>query len=158
MTNTKRQLKLNFFKNWNEWFSVVRIKIIEYSIWNLIDSFKDTKSTSKFEFVELNFDAQQSANFIEKHARYKIASSWYKTKLQDWKKQKQFIAKIIDHIYDTTTITNLSFIQFVEIHSWNVLRVLKARFAFIDSIRSLKLKQQYNRMIKSLFNRQNIDV
>ena len=68
------------------------------------------------------------------------------------------MTKIIDHIYDTTTITNLSFIQFVEIHSWNVLRVLKARLALIDSAKSLKLKQQYNRMIKSSFNRQNIDV
>ena len=158
MTNTKRELKLNFFKNWNAWLSIVRVKITEYSIWNLIDSFKDTRPTDKFELVESNLDAQQSVNFNEKHARYKIATSRYKKKLQNWKKQKNFMTKIIDHIYDTTTITNLSFIQIVEIHSWIVFRVLKARFAFIDSARNLKLKQKYNRMIKNSFNRQSIDV
>ena len=70
------------------------------------------------------------------------------------------MTKIINHIYDTTTITtwNLNFIQIVEIHSWIVLRVLKARLVLFDSTKSLKLKQQYNRMTKNLFNRQNIDV
>ncbi|KAG7007910.1 hypothetical protein G7Y79_00008g025480 [Physcia stellaris] len=157
MTDTKRKLKLSFFKNWDAWLSVVRAKVIEYSIWNLIDSFKDTRPTGKFEPVESNLDEQQGADFNEKHARYKIASSRYKTELQDWKEQKQSMAKIIDHIYDTTTITNLSFIQFVEIHPWNVLRALKARLAPTDSARSLELEQQYNRMAKGPSNRQSID-
>ena len=68
------------------------------------------------------------------------------------------MTKIINHIYDITSTTNFNFIQNIEIHSWNVLRVFKARLIFFDSIKSLKLKQQYDRMIKSFFNRQNIDV
>ena len=87
-----------------------------------------------------------------------IVSSKYKKELQDWKKQKNFMTKIINHIYDITTITNLNFIQIIEVHSWNVLRALKARFSFFDSVKSLKLKQQYNRMIRESINRQSIDV
>ena len=68
------------------------------------------------------------------------------------------MTKIINHIYDITTITNLSFIQIIEIHSWNVLQVLKTRLTLFDSIKNLKLKQQYNRMTKNSINRQNIDV
>ena len=158
MTNTKRELKLNFFKNWDAWFSVVRAKITEYSIWDLIDSFKELKSIDKFESSESDIDTQRDANLNEKHVRYKITISKYKKKFQDWKKQKKFLTKIINHIYDTTTITNLNFIQIVEIHSWNVLRTFKARLSLFDSTKSLKLKQQCNRMIKNSFNRQNIDV
>ena len=158
MTNTKRKLKLSFSKNWDAWLSVVRTKITKYSIWNFIDSFKNIRSIDKLESSESDIDTQRNANFNEKHARYKIASSKYKKKFQDWKKQKNFMTKIINHIYDTTSITNLSFIQIVEIHSWIVLRAFKARFALFDSTRNLKLKQQYNRMIKNSFNRQSIDV
>ena len=158
MTNTKRELKLSFSKNWNAWFSIVRVKVSEYSIWNLIDSFINIKFTSKQKFTKFNFDSQANTNFIEKHARYKIAFSKYKKKFQNWKKQKNFMTKIINHIYDITTITNLNFIQIIEIHSWNVLQALKARLTFFDSIKSLKLKQQYNRMTRKSINRQNIDV
>ena len=116
MSNTKRELKLSFSKNWDAWLSIVRAKITKYSIWNFIDSFKKVKSADKIESLEFDLDAQTNDIFVEKHARYKIASSKYKKKLQDWKKQKKVMTKIINHIYDTTTITNLSFIQIVEIH------------------------------------------
>ena len=67
------------------------------------------------------------------------------------------MTKIINHIYNITKITNFNFIQIVEIHLWNVLQTFKTRFTFFDSTKNLKLKQQYNRMIKNSFNRQNID-
>ncbi|KAG6995781.1 hypothetical protein G7Y79_00042g078860 [Physcia stellaris] len=158
MTDTKRELKLSSSKDWDAWLSVVRAKATGYSIWDLIDPSKDTRPTGKFEPVEPNLDAQQGVDFTEKHARYKIALSKYKKELQDWKEQKDSMAKIIDHIYSTTTVTNLIFIQSVEIHPWTVLRALKARLAPTDSARSLELEQEYNRLIKGPSNRQSIDV
>ena len=158
MSNTKRKLKLSFSKNWNVWLSIVRVKIIEYSIWELIDSSKEIKSTNKLKFIKFDLNTQQDDNFTKKHVKYKIVFFKYKKKLQNWKKQKNFMTKIINHIYDITSIANLIFIEIIEIHSWNVLRFLKSRLSLFDSIKNLKLKQQYNRMIKDFFNKQSIDV
>ena len=158
MSNTKREIKLKFSKNWNVWLSIVRAKINEYLIWKLINSSKKTKSINKLEFIKFDLNTQLNDNFNEKLVKYKITFSKYKKKLQNWKKQTNFMTKIINHIYDITSTTNLNFIQNIEIHSWNVLRTLKTRLIFFDSIKSLKLKQQYDRMIKNFFNRQNIDV
>ena len=157
MSNTKRKFKLSVSKNWDAWFSIVRAKVSKYSIWDFIDSFIINKSVSKQKFTKFNLDSQANTNFIEKHARYKIAFSKYKKKFQNWKEQKNFMTKIINHIYDITTITNLNFVQIIEVHSWNVLQVLKTRLTFFDSIKSLKLKQQYNRMTRNSISRQNID-
>ena len=89
MTDTKRELKLSFFKNWNAWLSVVRAKVTEYSIWDLIDSFKEIRSIEdKVESSKSDLDQMRDANFVEKHARYKIASSRYKKKLQEFKTEK----------------------------------------------------------------------
>ena len=68
------------------------------------------------------------------------------------------MTKIINHIYDITTIVNFNFFQIIEIYSWNVLRIFKICLTLIDAIKNLKLKQQYNNIIKNSFNRQNIDV
>ena len=141
MSNTKRKLKLSFSKNWNVWLSIVRIKIIKYSIWKLIDFSKKIKSTNKLKFIKSDLNTQQNDNFTKKHVKYKIVFFKYKKKLQNWKKQKNFMTKIINHIYDITSIANLIFIEIIEIHSWNVLRFLKSRFSFFDSIKNLKLKQ-----------------
>ena len=157
MTDTKRELKLGSSKDWDAWLSVVRAKATGYSIWSLIDPSTETRPMGKTEPTEPDIEAQAGADFNEKLARFKIASSKYKKALQDWKEQKDSMAKIISHIYDTTTVTNLSFIQTVEVHPWNVLRALKARLAPSDSARSLELEQQYNRMTKGPSNRQNID-
>lgn len=157
MADTKRELKLSSSKDWDPWLSVVRAKATGYSIWDLIDPANDARPTGKREPIEPNLDAQAGADFTEKLARYKIASSKYKKELQDWKEQKDSMAKIINHIYDTTTVTNLSFIQTIEVHPWTVLRALKARLAPTDSARSLELEQQYNRLTKGPSSRQNID-
>ena len=63
--------------------------------------------------------------FLEKHARFKIAQSDYKRELQEQEKEKEAMGKIINFIYDTTSVSNLTYIQKVEIHPWNVLRALQ---------------------------------
>ena len=108
---------------------------------------------NKLKFTKFDLNDQANADFNEKLIKYKIVFSKYKKKLQNWKKQKNFMTKIINHIYDITTITNFNFIQIVEIHSWNILQTFKTRLTFFDSIKSLKLKQQYNRMTKKSINR-----
>ena len=157
MTDTKRELKLGSFKDWDAWLSVVRAKATGYSIWSLIDPATEPRPVGKLEPTEPDLDGQTGIDFNEKLARYKIASSKYKKELQDWKEQKDSMAKIINHIYDTTTVTNLSFIQTIEVHPWNVLRALKARLSPSDSARSLELEQQYNRMTRGPTSRQSID-
>ena len=98
MSNTKRELKLSFSKNWNVWLSIVRVKIIKYSIWKLIDFSKEIKSTSKLKFIKFDLNTQENDNFTKKHVKYKIVFFKYKKKLQNWKKQKNFMTKIINHI------------------------------------------------------------
>ena len=93
--------------------------------------------------------------FIEQHARYQMAK--YKRELQEQKEQKEAMAKVIRFIYDTTSVSNLTYIQKVEIHPWNVLRALQDRLAPSDAARSLELKQQYHRLRRGPTNRQNVD-
>ena len=157
MSGTERELKLSVSKDWDAWLSVVRAKASGYSIWDLIDPSINIRPTGKQEPTEPSLDSQAGTDFTEKHARYKIASSKYKKELQDWKEQKDSMAKIINHIYDTTTVANLSFIQTIEVHPWNVLQALKARLAPSDSARSLELEQQYNRMTRGPTSRQSVD-
>ena len=81
MSNTKREIKLRFSKNWDVWLSIVRAKISEYLIWKFIDSSKKTRSINKFELIEFDLNIQLNDNFNEKFVKYKITSSKYKKKL-----------------------------------------------------------------------------
>lgn len=157
MTESKRELKLSQSKDWDAWLSVVRAKATGYKIWDLVDPSKSTKPKGKEEPTKPDLDAMEGDNFTEKHARYKMHLTDYKRELQEQKEQEEAMAKIISFIYDTTSVTNLTYIQKVEIHPWDVLRALQARLAPSDSARSLDLEQQYYRLAKGPSNRQNVD-
>ena len=60
-------------------------------------------------------------------------------------------------IYNIVSIINLTYIQKMKVHFWDLLRVLKARLASFDSARSLKFERDYERFKKKLINKQNIE-
>ena len=95
--------------------------------------------------------------FTEQHARFKITQSDYKKELQEQKKQKETMKKIISFIYDIISVFNLIYIQKMKIHSWNVFRALQARLASSNAVRNLKLIQQYFRLSKESISRQNVE-
>ena len=55
--------------------------------------------------------------FIKQHARFKIAQSNYKRELQEQKKEKERMKKIINFIYDIISVFNLIYIQKMKIYS-----------------------------------------
>ena len=65
---------------------------------------------NKLKFTKFDLNNQTNANFNKKLIKYRIIFSKYKKKFQNWKKQKNFMTKIINYIYDITTITNFNFI------------------------------------------------
>ena len=124
MIESKRKLKLNQSKDWVIWLSIIRVKVIDYQIWNLINSSTEEKSEEKSKLIKLNLNVMSDNIFTKQHARFKIAQSDYKRKLQKQKKQKETMRKIISFIYDIISIFNLIYIQKMKIHSWDVLRAL----------------------------------
>ena len=157
MIESKRKLKLNQLKDWDIWLSIIRVKIIDYQIWNLINSSTEEKSEKKSEFIKSNLNIMSDDIFTEQHVRFKIAQSDYKRKLQEQKKQKKTMKKIISFIYDIINVFNLIYIQKMKIHSWNVLRALQARFTSSNAARNLKLIQQYFRLSRKSISRQNVE-
>lgn len=153
MADNKRELKLSSSKDWDAWLTVIRAKATGYQIWGLIDPAK-TERPSLDEPTEPDLDSM-SGDKIE--LRYKIAYTKYKREYQVWQKQTEGLAKIISHIFDTTSITNITYIQDIEVHPWIVLRALKARLAPTDDARSFELEQQYNRLVKGPIARQSVE-
>ena len=124
MTESKRELKLSQSKDWDIWLSIVRVKVIDYQIWDLIDSSTEEKFKEKSELIKSNLNVMSDDIFTEQHARFKIAQSDYKRELQKQKKEKETMKKIISFIYDIISVFNLIYIQKMKIHSWNVFRAL----------------------------------
>ena len=124
MTESKKELKLSQSKDWDIWLSIVRVKVIDYQIWNLIDSSTEEKFKEKSELIKSNLNVMSDDIFTEQHVRFKIIQSDYKRKLQVQKKQKKTMRKIISFIYDIISVFNLIYIQKMKIHLWDVLRAL----------------------------------
>ncbi|KAL8817162.1 MAG: hypothetical protein Q9191_008198 [Dirinaria sp. TL-2023a] len=102
-------------------------------------------------------DAMEGDDFDEKSTRYKFAMSEYKSELYDYYSEQKVMVNIIRHIYDTTAASNLSCIEKVEVHPWNLLRALKARLAPSDAARCRDLEQRYTRIIQGPSKRQNAE-
>lgn len=158
MADNKRKLILSASKDWDAWLSVVRAKATGYQVWNNIDPSIATKPAGKMEPTEPDLDATQTGEvFAEKHARYKILMGKYKKSLQDYEKEKEHLGKLVEHIFDTTSVANLTYIEHTEVHPWNLLRALKARLAPTDAARSFELEQAYARLVKGPSSRQNVE-
>lgn len=157
MTDNKRDLKLSSQKDWDAWLAVVRAKATGHKIWHLINPALEAKPLERIEPIRPTLSAMEGNDFAEQSTRYKIAMSEYKPDLQAYEKEQEAMAKMISHIYDTTTASNLTYIEKVEVHPWDLLRALKARLAPSDSARCLDLEQQYRRLIKGPSNRQNTE-
>ena len=156
--NYKRELKLNTSKNWNLWFSIIKIKTHDQNVWNLINSFSIIKSLNQLiKFLKIDLKAQSNANFTKKHARYKIKLSKYKQQYKKYEKQKKDLTKITNFILIIINVINVTYIQKMKVHFWNQLIIFKTRFAFINVAQNFEFKQQYHCFVKKFSNRQNVD-
>ena len=66
--------------------------------------------------MKLDLNTQLNANFIEKHAKYKIELNKYKQQYKKYKKQKKNLTKIIDYILNIINIINIIYIQKMKIY------------------------------------------
>lgn len=135
-------------KDWDPWIAIVKAKATGYKIWNLINPALEEKPAARLEPTRPILNAMEGDDFVEKNLRYKYAMTEYKQDLQAYKEEQEAMAKMITHIYDTTASGNLTFIEKVEVHPWNVLRALKARLAPKDAARRLDLEKRYRHLIK----------
>lgn len=88
----------------------MRAKAIGYKIWPLIDPSKEEKPVGLIEPIEPDLNAMEGTNFNEKSTRYRFAMTKYERELEDWKEEQDAMGKIISHIYDTTSVSNLAYI------------------------------------------------
>ena len=158
MSTGKREFKLKKSKDWNAWLSVIKGKAVGYQIWEIIDPSLTIKSAC----LQKPQDIQKpDANTIETdpnvYMRYKIERTAYRNDFTKWNQQHEGLSKIIDLIYDTMSIINLTYIQKMEVHFWSLLRVLKTRLAPSNSARSLKFERDYERLKKGPSNKQDIE-
>ena len=115
-TDDKRVLKLSISKDWDVWLAVYSAKIIDFKIWNIIDSIKKIKSIDSTRSIASNLDAMTEVDFNKKYARFKIAALEYKENFKDWKNKDDVIKKIIEHIYDIISVSNLIYIEKIKIY------------------------------------------
>ena len=87
---------------------------------------------------------------------YKTRTVIYKAQLAKYNIQHEVFKKFIIYIQNIIFITAAVFIQEVETHSWNLLRILKRRLISFDEYRRLKIEVKYRELCKKSKN-QNID-
>ena len=158
MSTGKSGFKLEKSKDWDAWIAVIKGKAVGHQIWDKIDptqAIKPQQVQKPQEIEEPDEDAIE--NDPNAYTKYKLQLTTYKTKLARWKEQHESLSKIVDLIYDTVGVANLTYIQKVEVHPWDLLRALKARLAPSDSARSLELRQTYERLKKGPSSKQNIE-
>jgi len=151
------KLVLTSTKDWDPWLAVVRAKATSADVWDYINPTHNIKPIGSIKPLEPDLDQQPGATIIEQSARFKIEYSKYKTRTAEFKEKKDAFAKLIAHIFDTVHPTNITFIEKEEVHPWDLLRALKARFAPSDQARALDLEQSYRRLTKGPSNRQGAE-
>ena len=155
---TKREFKLEKSKDWDVWLAVIKGKAVDYQIWGQIDFLLTIKSQQLQEPQKVEeSDEGVIDDDLKVYTKYKFQLTAYRIKKIKWKKQHEGLSKMADLIYDTVNIINLTYIQKMEVHFWDLLRALRARLASFDSARSLKFERDYERFRKEFTNKQNVE-
>ena len=157
MSIGKREFKLEKSKDWNAWIAVIKGKAVGHQIWDKIDPSLAIKPQQIQKPQEVEEPDEDSIDDPNAYIKYKLQLTTYKAKLARWKEQHEGLSKLVDLIYDTVSVTNLTYIQKVEVHPWDLLRALRARLVPSDSARSLELERDYERLKKGPTNKQNIE-
>ena len=69
-----------------------------------------------------------------------------------YEKQRETFKQLIKHIQSTISINVVVLIANEFLHSYNLFRALKLRFAFIDQIKKIQIKTKYHELCKKSEN------
>jgi hypothetical protein len=145
--------------DWDSWIVFVRVKTYTSNIWELINSNQAKRlihltESKKSIFISFSNFAQLN---VTAYDLYKQRIAIFKLIRAKYEKQQRVFEKIIFFIHEIITTQNIKYLEKTKSHSWNLLRVLKARLALTSNARLLKMKQQYHKLCKRLTNK-NINI
>ncbi len=145
-----RKIVLIKSTDWDVWISFVRSRTENSEIWELVNSNLETKSIDLQRSINSSFNVSTRASEIDKDAYdlYKIQSHVYKTSLVEYEREKKVLSKLNSFIRKSLAIQNAMYIQKIDSHLWNVLRALKQRLAFTNTICSLEIERKYHQLCK----------
>ena len=147
-----KSIRLQKSANWVVWLFFIRIIIENDKIWNLIDFDKKTKSDdlsksqkSFYEKNEINIDLQV-------YAVWKARIEIHNKIMTKYERQRKVFKQLIKHIHCTISSDVVVLIANESSHSYNLLRALKLRFAFIDQIKKIQIEMKYHELCKKSEN------
>ena len=149
----ERKVTLSKSQDWDTWISYVRMLATTSQTWTLIDPSLSEKPSYLAEPIEPVMPVQVTN---ETYTQYKMLSLKHKQNQIKFEKQQFAFKKIIKYIQITISTENVTLIQKIEAHSYDLFLTLKRRLASINSTRKLIIEQQYRKLCEESRN-QNVD-
>ena len=94
------------------------------------------------------FDDSEKIDF-QTYEKYKAKQGIYKTRLNVYKKQNEAFKQLMKHIQSIICAEAAIFFADEEVHSYNLLRILKLRYASNDQAKKIQIETKYRTLFMS---------